>query len=154
MVGILLLRNRDIGLTLKTGFQGSLLFFNCQNSSLDYFDTVNKFIEKKMEESITTKSLMNARKSNHPIQDIGEMKKHFDNASRWSIDKWISVLAKVEDRRKRFNIAWIRTIHIDSCAFEQCKGSQEAQSILHCKTLYCYQKVLPSIFITSKMNKN
>ena len=37
--------------------------FNCQNSSLDYFDTVNKFIEKKMEESSTTKLLMNARKA-------------------------------------------------------------------------------------------
>ena len=46
--------------------------YKCQNSSLDYFDTVNKFIEKKMEQSIATKLLMNARRSNPTIQDIGQ----------------------------------------------------------------------------------
>ena len=49
-----------------------LVVFKCQNSSLDYFDTVNKLIEKKMEESITTKLLMNARISNQTIQDFGQ----------------------------------------------------------------------------------
>ena len=37
-------------------------------------DTVNKSIEKKMVESITTKILMNARRSYQTIQDIGQMK--------------------------------------------------------------------------------
>ena len=48
-----------------------LIVFKCQNSSLDYIDTVKKFIEKMMERS---KLLMNARKSNPTIQDIGQTK--------------------------------------------------------------------------------
>ena len=44
----------------------------CRNSSLDYDDTVNKFIEEMMEQSIMTKSLMNTRKSYQTIQDIGQ----------------------------------------------------------------------------------
>ena len=34
-----------------------------------------------------------------------EVKKDFVNAPHWSIEKWISVLAKVEDKRKSFKIA-------------------------------------------------
>ena len=49
-----------------------LLVFKCQNSSLDYFDTFKKFIEKMMEQSIMTKLLMNARKDFQTIQDIGQ----------------------------------------------------------------------------------
>ena len=40
-----------------------LYCFQVSKFSLDYFDTVNKLIETKMEESITTKLLMNARKA-------------------------------------------------------------------------------------------
>ena len=39
-----------------------LIVFKCQNSSLDYNDTIKKFIEKKMEQSIMTKLLMNANR--------------------------------------------------------------------------------------------
>ena len=46
--------------------------FKCQNSSLDHYDTVKKFIEKLMEPFIMTKLLMNARKGNPTIQDIGQ----------------------------------------------------------------------------------
>ena len=59
---------------------------------------------------------------------------------------------KVEDPRKGFNIAWIRTILINSCTFEQFKDIQEVLSILHCKTMNCYQTVLPRRFITSETN--
>ena len=48
------------------------LFFQCQNSSLDCLDTVKKFIEKQMEQSIMTKLFMNARGSNPTILDIGQ----------------------------------------------------------------------------------
>ena len=51
-----------------------LLVFKCQNSSLVYFDTVKKFIEKVAEQSIMTKLLMNARKSNSTILDIGQLR--------------------------------------------------------------------------------
>ena len=49
-----------------------LIVFMCQNSSLDYLDTVKKFIWKLMEQSIMTKLLMLARKSNPTILDIGQ----------------------------------------------------------------------------------
>ena len=39
-----------------------LIVFKGQNSLLDCFDTVNKLTEKKMQESIRTKLLKNARK--------------------------------------------------------------------------------------------
>ena len=47
-------------------------FSSVKDSSLDCFDTVNKFIGKKMKESITTKLLMSARKNNQTIQDIDQ----------------------------------------------------------------------------------
>ena len=59
----------------------------------------------------------------------------------------------VEDKRISFNIACILTILINSCTFEQSKDTEEVQSILHCKTTYCYQKVLPSVLITSEKEK-
>ena len=96
-----------------------------------------------MEESITTKLLKNARKGHQTIQDIGQTKwrsnspllriGHLKNDDQF----W----QKVEDRRKGFNIAWTRTVLRSSCTFEQPKDIQEVQSILHCKTMYCYQKV-------------
>ena len=46
--------------------------FKCQNSSLDYYDTVKKFNEKLMELSIVTRLLMNARNSNPTTLDIGQ----------------------------------------------------------------------------------
>ena len=57
---------------------------------------------------------------------------------------------KEKDERKGFNIDWIQTILINSCTFEQFKDIQEVLSILHCKTMYCHQKVLRSFFITSR----
>ena len=51
-----------------------LVVFKCRNSSLDYYDTVKKFIERMMEQSIMTKLLMNARKNNPTILNIGQMR--------------------------------------------------------------------------------
>ena len=81
-----------------------LIVFKCQNSSLDYFDAVNKLIEKKMVESITTKLLMDARKKqvdNNEHWSV-DTKKEFVNAPHWSIDKWTSVLADGGGQKKRF----------------------------------------------------
>ena len=52
-VGTLLLLNRDNGLKYRS--PRILIGFKCRNSLLDYLDTVDKSIEKKMQESITTK---------------------------------------------------------------------------------------------------
>ena len=49
-----------------------LIFFTCQNSSLDCSDTVKKFIEELMEQSILTKLLVNATKSNLTILKTGQ----------------------------------------------------------------------------------
>ena len=46
------------------------------------------------------------------------MKKDFVNTPHWSIYKWISALAKGGGQKKCFNIAWIRTILINSCALQ------------------------------------
>ena len=55
----LLLLSKDNGLTLKHRNPRILIVFKCRSSVLDCFDTVKKFIEKKMQESIKTK-LLNA----------------------------------------------------------------------------------------------
>ena len=133
-----------------------LIVFKCHTSLLDCFDTVSKFVEKKMVESITTKLLMNARRNYQKIQDIGQPKWR-SNSSLLRISHLkneYQFWQKVEDGRKDFNITWIRTIIINSCTFEQSKDIQEVQSILHCKTMYCYQKVPPRKFITSETEKN
>ena len=59
-----------------------------------------------------------------------------------------------EDRSKGFNIAWIRTILITSYTFEQFQDIQEGLSILHCKTMYCYQKDFTEFFRMSETEKN
>ena len=80
------------------------MVFKCQHSLLDCFDSVNKSIEKKMEESMTTKLLKNARRNYQKIQDICQTKwkKQFGFALHWSIEKWVSVLAKVGGQKKWF----------------------------------------------------
>ena len=46
------------------------------------------------------------------------------------------------------------------CTFEPFKDIQEQLilemfvSTLHCKTMYCYQRILPTIFITSETEGN
>ena len=109
---------------------------------------------ERMEESTTTKLLKKTRKSYQTIQDTGQTKwrsnslllriGHLNNGYQF----W----QKVEDRRKGSNIAWTRTFLRNSCTFEQSKDMQEEQSILHCKTMYCYQKVTPS-FLSRRKRK-
>ena len=82
-----------------------LAVFKCRNSSLDYYDTV-KFNEKLMEQSITTKLLMNARKSNSTIMNIGQLTQR-RNSSMPHIGRLLNgylFWQKVEDKRKGFNI--------------------------------------------------
>ena len=104
MVGASFLLDRENGLTLKHRNQMILIVFKCQNSSLDYYDTVKKFIEKMMEQSNMTKLLMNACESNSTNTEYWsvEMEKDLVNASHWSIEKWMSVLAKSGGQKKRF----------------------------------------------------
>ena len=70
-------------------------------------------------------------------------KKKFDDASQWLLEDWISTLARrVEERRKDFNFAWIQTLPINSCTFEQLKDIQKIMLlILHCKTMYVTERI-------------
>ena len=63
----------------------------------------------------------------------------------WRVD------LKEEELGKDFNIAWLQTLPINSCTFEQCKDIQEkVLLILHCTTM-CYRtKDLPSTSTTSE----
>ena len=147
--------DRENGRTLKHRSQMILAVFKCRNSSLDYYDTVKEFNEKLMEQSITTKLLMNARKSNSTIMNIGQLTQR-RNSSMPHIGRLLNgylFWQKVEDKRKGFKIVWTRTILRNSCTFEQSKDIQEVQSILHCKTMYCYQKILPSILSRRKRKR-
>ena len=53
--------------------------------------------------------------------------------------KWKSVLAKGGGQRKDSTLLESE-LSSSFCAFEQSKDTQEVQSILHCKTMYCYWK--------------
>ena len=80
------------------------------------------------------------------IGQLIQKKEEFVNAPHWSLAEWISVLAKGGGQKKGFQDCWTRTILWNSCNFEQSKDIQEVQSILHCKKMYCYQKILPSFY--------
>ena len=86
-------------------------FWKCSNSLLDYFDTVKKLIDKKMQESITTKSLMNAVKNFQTRQDVGRTKwrsnlpmfhvgqlrqMDINSGKRWRTEEKVSVLRESE----------------------------------------------------------
>ena len=94
-------------LTLKHWNPKILIVFKCQNSLVDYFDTVNKLIEKKMQESITTKLLMSVRKRYQTIQDIGQTKCRSNSPMLrvGQLTNGYQFWRKVEDRGKGFNNA-------------------------------------------------
>ena len=99
--------------------------------------------------------MQECKKNHQTIQDIGQTK-WCSNLQFFRIGQLTNghqFWRKVEDRRKGFDIASTRTILRNSCTFAQSNDIQEVQSILHCKTMYCYQKVSPSIFITSENGK-
>ena len=81
-----------------------LAVFKCRNSSLDYYDTVKEFNEKLMEQSIATKVLMNARKSNSTIMNIGQSTQR-RNSSILHIGRLLNEYLfwqKVEGKKKGF----------------------------------------------------
>ena len=52
-----------------------LVVFKCRNSALDYYDTVKKFIDKMMEQSIMTKLWDGCKQeSNSTILNIGQLR--------------------------------------------------------------------------------
>ena len=143
----------------NTGIQRSSLFssvkIHCSIASTRW----NKCVEKRMEESITTKWLKNARKRYQTIQVFGQTKWRSNSLLRtcsalvnWKMNTNSGKRWRTEEKVSIF--AWTRTVLRTPCTSGQSKDIQEVQSILHCKTMCCYQKVLPSIFITSETEQN
>ena len=83
-------------------------------------------------------------------------KQKFDDASQWSLNDWISILAKGGGAKKRFqyclnlnsskHISYFRVIHRDIMEIMLL--------ILHCKTMCCSQRNLLSTSITSGTRVN
>ena len=79
-------------------------------------------------------------------------KKRFDGALQWSIEDWISILAKGGGQKKKFQYCLNPNLP-DTCRIsEQSKIILEVLLlILSCKTMYCCRKDLPSTSTTSGM---
>ena len=80
-----------------------------------------------------------------------EMKKDFVNAPQWLIEKMGISSGKCGGHSCTFQPKLYRKTPVPS---SHPKDIQEVQSILHCKTMYCYQKVLQSMFVTSETDKD
>ena len=81
-----------------------LFVFKCQNSSLDYSDTVKK-VYREADGGVHYDQVIDDCKkaqSDNTGYWSDEMKKDFVNAPHWSIEKWVSVLAKGGGQKKRF----------------------------------------------------
>ena len=79
----------------------------------------------------------------------------------WSANKWTDVLSKGGGQEKRFQYC-LKPICPEKLlyTFEPFKIIQEKlilemlASMLHCKTVYCYQRILPRTFITSETERD
>ena len=60
----------------------------------------------------------------------------------WRLDYQLWQEEEEEELRKDFNVAWMQTLRINSCTFEQFKDIQEMMLlILHCKTMYFTERI-------------
>ena len=83
-----------------------LIVFQSQNSLLECFDTVNKFVEKNMEQLVHYDHVIDEckkRQSDSTGYWSVDMKKDFVNAPHW-VDCKIGIgsVKKVEGQKKRF----------------------------------------------------
>ena len=84
---------------------------------------INQFLEEATEQSTTVTSSKSAGGRSSTVLRNGYLEIEYQ---LWHEE---------EERRRDFNTAWIQTIPINSCTFEQFKDIQELMLlILHCKT--------------------
>ena len=118
----------------------TMIASRCQKPWYDNYDTVNQFIEKKMEQYDSMIFWRNSRKRKSMVLRSGHLTIGY---LFWP---------KEEEPRNGFNIGWIQTLPTTSCTLEQVKDIQEVMLwILSCKTVHCYQKDLLSTSTTSGM---
>ena len=108
-----------------------------------------KFLEKQMEESHYDQVIdaCKRKQSDSTGYWSDEMKKHSVNAPNWSILQMDISSGKKWRTEKKVPI--LLESELSSSILvpsSNPKDIQEVQSILHCKTMYCYQKILPSFF--------
>ena len=86
---------------------------------------------------------------------IDECRKKFDDASQWPLEDWISTLAQGGGAKTRFQYCVNPNSSNQFLYLQQFKDIQETMLlILHCKTMYCYRKDLPSTSTTSGTRVN
>ena len=150
--------NKESGSTLKWKDPRTLIASRCQNSLLNYFDT-RELVEKKMPEFLMIELFekckdVSIRGFSRYWSD--EIKEKLSMAPYWSAETWIDVLSKGGGTEEKVSILFGK----NSCTFEPFKITQEKLilemlvSILQCKTMYCYQRILPSTCITSETERN
>ena len=95
------------------------------------------------------------RRSNQISSIVEEFNKrrrnNFDGASQWSLNDWISILAKGGGAKKRFQYCLTpnSSRHILYFRAIQWHSGSIALEILSCKTMHCYRKGLPNTSTTS-----
>ena len=99
MVGTFFLLNSDNGLTLKHKNLMILLVFKCQNSSQHSQEVWREPDWAVHHDQVVDEC--NRKQSSDTGYWSDEMKEDFVNAPHWSIEKWISVLAKGGGRTKK-----------------------------------------------------
>ena len=80
-------------------------------------------------------------------------KEKFEGVSQWSLNDWISILAKGGGAKKRFQYCLNPNSFRHTLYFRAIQGhSGGIAAILSCKTMYCYRKDLLSTSTTSGMS--
>ena len=142
------LLDRENELTLKHRNRIILIVIKCRNSLLDHIDTVFKLIEKKMQESITTKLWMNmdeCKKSNSTILNVGQLrwrrtssilnafvdwKMDISSGKRWRTEEKASILLESELSSS------LPVLSINSRTFRKCYQSCIARQCTATRRFY------------------
>ena len=101
-----------------------LVVFQCRNASLDYCGTVKKVSREEDAGVHHDQVIDECKKKQFDNTEYwsDEMQKDFVNAPHWSIEKWISVLAKVGEQEKRFQYCLILNYPHQFLCFRAIQG--------------------------------
>ena len=132
----------------------------CQHSSRIYYDA--KIVGRDGDARVSHRRIIEECRnvlSEDSKYWTEETRQRLLTAPYWSANKWIEVLAKGGGNKIRFQYC-LKPDDPDSCTFEPFKVVQEKPiqemlpSIQHCKTMYCYQRISPDMFVTPEAEKD